>query len=110
MGTTGITATGSTAPSTFSTTPGQLNVDHPIQDGTKSGDYLYSLAVEPLDLKFDMTSGDTVVFIKLLATRSKEMGWSEGAMNITTYDIDTTGTTPNVKDLFTQYGVRSLRK
>jgi hypothetical protein len=60
--------------------------------------------VEPLDLKFDMTSGDTVVFIKLLAARSKEMGWSEGAMNITRFDIDTTGTAPNIKDLFTQYG------
>ena len=89
---------------TGSTAPTQLNVDHSIQYGTKSGDYLYGLAVAPLDLKFDMTSGDTVVFIKLLAARSREMGWSEWAMNITTFNIDTTGTAPNIKDLFTQYG------
>ena len=103
-GAAGTVAAGATAQTALATTTGQLNVDQPIQYGTKSGDYLYGLAVEPLDLKFDMTSGDTVVFIKLLAARSKEMGWSEGAMNITRFDVDTTGTAPNIKDLFTQYG------
>ena len=87
----------------FAVTPGLVNVEDVIQFGTKKGDYLYSSAVEALPSKFDMKSGQTVVFIEELTYQAKDMGWLVGSKSITSFDVGPTGTV-TIKDLFTQYG------
>lgn len=88
---------------TFAITPGLVNVEDVIQFGTKKGDYIYSSAVEALPSKFDMKSGQTVVFVEELTYRAKDMGWSVGTKSITIFDVSATAT-HDLKDLFTQYG------
>ena len=88
------------APVRFAVTPGLHDVDQLIDYSKKQGTALYEQGTKALTNKFNMKPDSTVIFIQSFKARCKEMGWSEGAMNITKF--------PNTKgdsiDLIMQYG------
>ena len=60
-----------TAPTvTFASTPGQLKADQVIDYSTKRGLSLYEAATAALEIKFDLQSGNSVVFVRQLQARA----------------------------------------
>ena len=84
----------------FAVTPGLHEVEKPIDYSKKQGTALYEQGTRALTNEFDMKPDSTVVFIQAFKARCKEMGWSEGAMNVTKF-MNSDGTTI---DLIEQYG------
>lgn len=87
-------------PVRFAVTPGLHEVDQLIDYSKKQGTTLYEQGTRALTNEFDMKPDSTVIFIQSFKTRCKEMGWSEGAMNITKF-VNSAGLTI---DLVEQYG------
>ena len=58
----------------FAVTPGQVNVAQVIDYSSKGGKSLYTYAVTPLEIKFDLKPSGTVVFVQQLKERAREMG------------------------------------
>jgi len=100
---------GGTAAVAFATTPGQVNISDVIDLLSKSGKSIFDTAVTSIPIKFDLKSGQTLIFVKQLAARARQFGWSAGPMNITKFDVRTAdqiaaGAPKIEKDLLTEYG------
>ena len=77
-------------PVVFADTPNVLEVDEVIDYSTKRGSAIYEKGIQALDDKaltdgFAMTQSQTVVFTEALQNKCTQMGWNQGARQITSF-------------------------
>jgi hypothetical protein len=98
---------------TFAKMPQTLNPDDLLDYLSKRGASVFEQGCKPLDNKalingFGMTPDQTVVFVEALRSRSIQMGWLQGTLQITKL-TSRTGTTEDVINCYGQIDKASLK-
>ncbi len=100
-------------PVVFAETPQTMEVDNLIDYATKRGAEINKQGCAPLDKKsltegFNMTSNQTVTFVKAFQQRCTKMGWNVGNKSITSYQ-NKDGNTINIIKSYSQIDKATLK-